>query len=510
MNERAATARLELRGIRKQFPGVLANDDVSLSIAPGEVHALLGENGAGKSTLVKIIDGLLGADAGQMLWEGEVVTVRGPKAARRLGIGMVFQHFSLFEALSVAENIALGLDERIPMRALEARIGSLAESYGLSVEPRRAVHTLSVGERQRVEIIRCLLQEMRLLILDEPTSVLTPQEVAILFETLRRLAAEGCSILYISHKLHEIQALCERATILRGGKVVAECDPRKHSASELGAMMVGGELAVPGRGEHTPGAPALNIASLNVASDERFGTDLRDISFTVHRSEIFGIAGVAGNGQSELLHALSGEQLAPTAAAIIIHDTPAGHLGPAARRELGFACIPEDRLTQGAVADMSLADNLLLSATTAQSLTSAGLRKPAAAQSLASSIISAHDVRCPGEHAPAGSLSGGNLQKFITGRELVKRPSILVAAHPTWGVDAGAAAAIHQALLDLADHGTAVLVISQELDELMAICDRIAVIADGALGEAAPAHTLDAETIGLQMAGISTDATDAA
>ena len=274
-------------------------------------------------------------------------------------------------------------------------------------------------------------------------------------------------------------------------------------------MMVGGELAVPGRGEHTAGAPALNVASLNVASDERFGTDLRDISFTVHRSEIFGIAGGAGNGQSELLHALSGEQLAPTAAAITIHDTPAGHLGPAARRELGFACIPEDRLTQGAVADMSLADNLLLSATTAQSLTSAGLANPQR-RSRWQVPSSAHMTCAVPGTCTRGSLSGGNLQKFITGRELVKRPSILVAAHPTWGVDAGAAAAIHQALLDLADHGTAVLVISQELDELMAICDRIAVIADGALGEAAPAHTLDAETIGLQMAGISTDATDAA
>ena len=495
------TPRLELRGITKRFPGVIANNAIDLKIARGEIHALLGENGAGKSTLVKIVDGLLEADSGTLLWEGQVVRIAGPKAARQLGIGMVFQHFSLFEAMSVAENIALGLDERIRMADLEDRIGSLASTYGLPIEPRRAVHTLSVGERQRVEIIRCLIQKTRLLILDEPTSVLTPQEAEVLFKTLRRLRDEGCSILYISHKLLEIQALCENATILRNGAVVAHCDPRTTTAEELASTMVGGELAVPGRAVVSHGETVLAVNGLTKMSQERFGTNLHNITFSVAAGEIFGIAGVAGNGQSELLFALSGEQRASSAEEITLDARAIGHHGPAERRELGLACIPEDRQAQGAVGGLSLADNLLLTSTGSQHLQVHGLRKPQRAAALAATIIEQHDVRCPGESSLAQSLSGGNLQKFITGRELAKAPRILVAAHPTWGVDAGAASAIHQALLDLADTGAAVLVISQELDELMAICDRVAVIAAGRLGEAQAVASLSAEAIGLQMAG---------
>ncbi|NKC13139.1 MAG: ATP-binding cassette domain-containing protein [Gammaproteobacteria bacterium] len=497
----SAPPRLELRGIRKVFATVVANDGIDLAVQPGQIHALLGENGAGKSTLVKIVDGLLQADAGEIRWNGRPVTVRGPRAARALGIGMVFQHFSLFEALSVAENIALGLDRAIPMRQLGARISALAGRYRLSMEPERAVHTLSMGERQRVEILRCLLRDTQLLILDEPTSVLTPQEAEQLFVTLRQLAEEGCSILYISHKLHEIKALCSHATILRAGKVAGQCDPRTQSSASMARMMVGAALAAPERKSPERGPPVLTVNGLSTASDDRFGVNLADIHLQLHAGEIMGIAGVAGNGQSELVKALSGEHPATTPEVVRIGGVAAGRLGPRGRRRLGLACIPEDRQGQGAVPPLSLVRNTLLTAAASQGFTQSGFIRAGRLAGAAQATVHAHDVRCAGPWAAANSLSGGNLQKFITGRELGKRPRILIAAQPTWGVDAGAATAIHQALIDLAAGGAGVLIVSQELDELMALCDRIAVIYAGRLSEASPTQTLNATIIGLRMAG---------
>jgi ABC-type uncharacterized transport system ATPase subunit len=504
------TPRLELRGITKRFPGVLANDHIDLRVMPGEIHALLGENGAGKSTLVKIVDGLLQADEGTLLFEGEAKAIASPKMARALGIGMVFQHFSLFDAMSVAENIALGLDEAVPMRHLSTRISELAERYALALEPSRAVHTLSVGERQRVEILRCLMQRSSLLILDEPTSVLTPQEAERLFETLRQLRAEGRSVLYISHKLAEIKVLCDTATILRGGRVVGHCDPREETPESMARAMVGAELTVPEKTAETPGAPVLEIKGLTAISPDQYGTALRDISLTVHAGEIVGIAGVAGNGQSELVYALGGEISCSDASAIMLEGKALGALGPHKRRALGLACIPEDRLGEGSVPAMALADNVLLTRAPTQALTWLGFIRPGARDKLAATLIETNDVRCNGPAALASSLSGGNLQKFITGREMHKRPRILIAAQPTWGVDAGAAASIHQALIELAASGAAVLVISQELDELMRLSNRIAVIAEGRLSPAYPAHTLTPERIGIAMAGGNIDGQAAA
>jgi general nucleoside transport system ATP-binding protein len=495
------TMRLELRHITKQFPGVVANDSVNLQIEAGEIHALLGENGAGKSTLVKIVDGLLQADSGDIIWEGQSVQISGPKAARGLGIGMVFQHFSLFEAMTVAENIALGLDTPLPMNQLQARVTELAQSYKLAIEPSRAVHTLSVGERQRVEILRCLMQEARLLILDEPTSVLTPQEADGLFETLRQLKSEGRSVLYISHKLHEIQVLCDRATILRGGKVVGHCDPSKETPDSMARMMVGAELAEPTRSGMSDGAPLLTLTNLSVTSPNRFGTDLQNVSLTVRAGEVLGIAGVAGNGQDELVKTLSGEMLCRQPGAVRLGEQDIGNLGPAARRKLGLACIPEDRLGQGSVPPMRLSENVLLTADSTQAVTKFGFIQMGKRNALALSVVETNDVRCNGIDAAAESLSGGNLQKFITGREMGKQPRVLIAAQPTWGVDAGAAVAIHKALVALAESGAAVLVISQELDELMTICGRIAVIAGGHLHDPQPSDELTPEVIGLKMAG---------
>jgi general nucleoside transport system ATP-binding protein len=504
MSETASTPRLELRSIGKRFPGVLANDDVSLRVMPGEIHALLGENGAGKSTLVKIVYGVLQPDTGTIHWEGSEVHIGRPHEARSLGIGMVFQHFSLFDAMSVLENVALGIDDAPrDSRALARQIVEVAGSYGLPLDPGRRVHTLSVGERQRIEIVRCLLQHPRLLIMDEPTSVLTPQEVERLFRTIRQLAAEGCSILYISHKLEEIKALCERATILRQGRVVAECDPRQETARGMARLMIGSELAsLRRRDASRAGEPRLMVRDLGLRAEEPFGTDLAGISFTVGAGEVFGIAGVAGNGQRELVEALSGERPVGRRDAITIDGHPAGRLDAGRRRELGLACIPEERNGHGAVPEMTLIENALLSGHRRMGLLRAGFLRNGKAQAFAGTIVERFRVVTAGVKRAASSLSGGNLQKFIVGREILQAPSVLLAAQPTWGVDAGAATAIHQALLDLAANGTAVIVISQDLDELLTLSDRLAVINGGRLS--APLATAEAsvEEIGLLMGGL--------
>ncbi|HZQ63314.1 MAG TPA: ABC transporter ATP-binding protein [Casimicrobiaceae bacterium] len=490
--------RLELIEISKRYPGVVANDGVSLRVMPGEIHALLGENGAGKSTLMKIVYGVVHPDAGIVRWNGEPVAIGNPARARKLGIAMVFQHFSLFETLTVAENIALALPAARARRGLPARIREVSSQYGLPLEPGRYVHTMSVGERQRVEIVRCLLQSPQLLILDEPTSVLTPQAVQRLFETLRTLAGEGCSILYISHKLDEIRALCHRATVLRDGKVTGECDPRQESSSTLARMMIGTELPRPRhRAAHPTGAPLLRVRGLSRAADDPFGTSLVDIDLDVHGGEIVGIAGIAGNGQRELLAALSGESQATPADSVLLADEPIAHLDAAARRARGVAFVPEERLGHGAVPDMSLAENALL--TTRRRLSRHGFIDASAAREYASATLREFAVKAQGPDAAASSLSGGNLQKFIVGREMRQSPKLLIAAQPTWGVDIGASAQVRQALLDLRDAGAAVLIVSEELDELFEIADRIAVMSHGRLSAAKPAQDTNAEEIGMLM-----------
>ena len=501
------TALVELVGITKAFPGCLANDDVSLAIAPNQIHALLGENGAGKSTLVKIISGVLRQDAGQILWNGARVNIRDPAHARALGIGMVFQHFSLFEALTVADNIALGLNDARERVGLRARIISVSHSYGLPVDPDRVVHDLSVGERQRIEIVRCLLRNPKLLIMDEPTSVLTPQEAETLFTTLRRLAAEGCSILYISHKLDEVRALCDVATIMRQGRVVARCDPREKTTRELASLMIGTDFKPPAeRHRQATGAPRLVVDRLSLRATSQFGTALKDISFSVAGGEILGIAGIAGNGQGELMDALSGEILAPTPASIRLDGSPVGQAGPQARRRRGGCFVPEERNGHGAVAGMSLTENFFLSGQLRGVLARFGLIKRNRTESFADRVISQFDVRTSGTAAQAKSLSGGNLQKFLVGREMLLDPAVLVVSQPTWGVDASAAQAIHEAIVALAASGAAVVVISQDLDEIMLLADRVAVIAAGRLSDPLPTADATLERIGLLMGGVASHA----
>jgi simple sugar transport system ATP-binding protein len=498
--------------VTRRFGAAVANQSVDLAVAPGQIHALLGENGAGKSTLVKMVYGVLRPDEGDILWEGKSLLPHDPRLARQAGIGMVFQHFSLFEAMTVLENIALGLDAPGPMAALAERIRTVSQSYGLPLDPSREVHTLSVGERQRIEIVRCLLQAPRLLVMDEPTSVLTPHEVETLFHTLRRLAAEGCSILYISHKLEEIRALCEAATVLRAGRVVATCDPRREDAAGLARMMMGADIARPVRPPATAasGLPRLTLDALDLPAAEPTGVDLRGVALEVRAGEIVGIAGIAGNGQTELFAAISGERLAPSASDVLIDERSSGHLGAAARRKLGLCSVPEERNGHAAIPVFSLADNALLTAHARAGMVKAGIVQPGAAKRFAETVIAEYGVRCGGPAAMAGTLSGGNLQKFIVGREIRQNPGVLVVAQPTWGVDAGAAALIHQSLITLAAAGAAVLLISQDLDELLALSHRLGVLHGGKLSPLRPVGALSVEAIGLLMGGVSEDLQDAA
>jgi simple sugar transport system ATP-binding protein len=451
--------------------------------------------------------GSLEPHSGDILWNGEPVRITSPGVAKKLGIGMVFQHFSLFEALTAAENIALSLDDGSPISTIAAKARALSYSYGLPLDPNSLVGDLSVGERQRIEIIRCLLQTPQLIILDEPTSVLTPQEANRLFETLERLRGEGKSILYISHRLEEVKRLCDRATVLRHGKVVDHCNPREETAASLARMMVGNEVKAvvrePAEGVETAAA-LLEIRKLSRKPATPFSMPLKEIDLTVRAGEVIGIAGVAGNGQGEFFEAISGEVLQPDAACVRIRGKDAGKLSITGRRLLGAAFVPEERLGHGAAPGMKLSENLLLSrhATDARSfLGSGGMIKSAVISGAAQRIIQAMDVRKSAPDPEAASLSGGNLQKFIVGRELDRKPVVMVVNQPTWGVDAGAAAHIRQALIELARSGSAVLVISQDLDELFEISDAIAVMHHGELSKPLPIAEADFETIGLLMGG---------
>ncbi|NSX96011.1 MULTISPECIES: ABC transporter ATP-binding protein [Rhizobium/Agrobacterium group] len=506
--EVAPSPLLSVRSLTKRFGTFAACDGIDLDILPGEIHALLGENGAGKSTLVKMLFGVLTPSAGEILWDNQgVVEIASPAQARKLGIGMVFQHFSLFEALTVAENIALSLDRSVSIGEISEQARTLSLSYGLPLDPSAHVADLSVGERQRIEIVRALLQNPKLIILDEPTSVLTPQEADKLFETLEKLRAEGRSVLYISHRLEEVQRICDRATVLRHGKVTGTCDPRQETPSTLARMMVGADVIGVTPDVAAPvGADLLTVRNLSVDARTPFSMALKDVSLNVRAGEILGLAGVAGNGQSELFDVLSGEYTVRDHQAIQLCGQPVGRFGINRRRLIGAGFVPEERHGHAAVTGLSLSDNLLLARHRSDRGRYVsglfGLIRHSAIKSSTRQICEAMDVRKSGEDPVAGSLSGGNLQKFIVGRELDRKPAVLVVNQPTWGVDAGAASRIRQALIDLAAQGSAVVIISQDLDEIFEVSTSIAAISEGRLSKVYPSGVMNREKIGLLMGGL--------
>ncbi len=501
------TAAVSLRGITKRFPGVVANDRVDFEAAEGEVHALLGENGAGKSTLSNILTGLYRPDEGEIFLHGRPVSFHSPRDALDAGICMVHQHFRLVAPFTVAENVILG-DHRgegkkftVQPRRIERRVAELGERYRIAVDPRARIWQLSLGEQQRVEILKALYREARVLILDEPTAVLTPQEAESLFETLRVMAEEGRTIIFISHKLHEVKAVSDRVTVLRGGKNVATVETKDGTPRSLAALMVGRDVAMAERVEHERGIgePVLEVAELWGAGD-RGGDALRGISFSVCAGEILAIAGVAGNGQRELAETVTG--MRPATRGSITVDGRRLRGGDAREAiRAGVAHVPEDRLHTGVAPSLSIASNVVLKSYRGGDVTKGPLLKLRAIRIHAAGLIERYDVRGGGPELPARQLSGGNLQKVVLAREFSGRPRVLVAASPTRGLDVGAIEIVHAYLREAAAGGVAVLLISEDLDEILALADRLVVIYEGELTGAFDPGTATVEEIGLAMAG---------
>lgn len=493
-------------GLTKSFGDFTANRNIDFTIYPGELHALLGENGAGKSTFVKMIYGLLQPDSGYFEWQGKPIHFSNPQEARAAGIGMVFQHFSLFEAMSVVENIALALPPEFPKEGLPKLIEQKSAEYGIPLRPHSLVADLSVGEQQRVEIMRCLLQDPSLLIMDEPTSVLTPQETMQLFDVLVKLAKQGCAVLFISHKLEEIKQLTSRATILRGGDKIAEVVTQTKSTKQLAELMVGTKIAAIKPPVAPKNAPAImQITGLSRPADGPFDTALRDINLTAHAGEVLGIAGIAGNGQSELMDAVTGEWRGTQIGVFKKGAEDISQLNPAERRLNGLAFVPEERNGHAAVPSMRLSENALLTSFERAGAVQMGVVNQNYAAQFADRVSAMFDVRRPEANPLASALSGGNLQKFVVGREIAKKPELLIVSQPTWGVDVGAAQFIRKAMIDLAAGGASVIVISQDLEEIFAVSHKIAVLHEGTLSKAYPAAEMNPQTIGLLMGGSTID-----
>ncbi|HXJ22909.1 MAG TPA: ABC transporter ATP-binding protein, partial [Polyangia bacterium] len=492
--------RLALANVSKRFPGVQANDRISLTVAPGEIHAVLGENGAGKSTLMKIIYGAVRPDEGTIGWNGAPVVIHNPRQARSLGIAMVFQHFALFETLTVAENVWLGLDRRITRADVAREVERVSALYGLDLDPGRLVSSLSVGERQRVEILRALLANPQLLILDEPTAVLTPQMAERLFATLRQLAGGGCSILYISHKLDEVRALCESCTVLRAGRAVGTVDPRGETNRSLSELMLGEAPPAPPPRPAATGDRVLEVNGLSLPPGEERGVPLAGLELSLRAGEIVGVAGVSGNGQAELLAALSGEDRRAPAGSIRLFGRDVSNASPRGRRRLGLHFVPEERIGRGSVPSLPLAANTLL--TRREPVGPGGWLHRGRARRLAARLIDRFSVSARGPDSPAGSLSGGNLQKFIVGREVDAAPKVLIVAQPTWGLDVGAAAQIRREIVALCEAGGAALIVSEDLDELFELCSDLVVIARGRLSPRIAARDATPALIGQWMSGL--------
>jgi simple sugar transport system ATP-binding protein len=495
---------LEMRGITKRYPGVVANDGIDLDVASGEIHALLGENGAGKSTLMNILYGLTRPDSGTILLDGQEVHIQGPADAIARGIGMVHQHFMLVPVLSVAENILLG-DETmrnavfLDRKEARQRIRDLGERFGFDIDPDARIEDLSVGWQQRVEILKALYRDARILVLDEPTAVLTPQETVEIFAVLRRLAAEGHSIIFISHKLYEVLEIADRITVIRRGKVVGQRVPAATTEADLAELMVGRDVQlaidVP---PATKGDLVLDVAGLSVR-DGHGREVVAGVSFAVHAGEILGIAGVAGNGQDELVGAITGLRQ-PHAGTITLDGRDVTRSGPRELHELGVSFVPADRHRYALVMSFPLTDNLVLTDYYAAPYAHRGIRSDAAIEARAAEAIAEFDVRTPSANVTAGALSGGNQQKLVMARELDRELRLLVLDQPTRGLDVGSVEFVHRQTVAKRDAGTAVLLVSAELDEVLELSDRIAVMYEGRIVAILDARSATREEVGLLRA----------
>ncbi len=502
---------IEMIGIRKEFPGIVANDDITLQVREGEIHAILGENGAGKSTLMSILFGLYHADRGTIRIRGREVSIKNPNDAFTLGIGMVHQHFQLVHNFTVSENIILGKEGGFvyDIRKASERIKAISERYGLSIEPDMVIEDITVGMQQRVEILKMLYRDADILIFDEPTAVLTPQEIDELMQIMRNLAAEGKSIILITHKLEEIKAVADRCTIIRRGKLIGVVDVKEATPAEMAAMMVGRPVSF--KVEKAPaaiGEPILEIRNLSVMS-ARHVLGVKDFSLSVHRGEIVGIAGVDGNGQSELIEAITGLRRVESGSILFKGQDIAG-ISIRKRNELGMGHIPEDRQKRGLILGASLSDNMVIKEFYKEGFSHYGILDYPRIQDYAEEIIEKFDVRSgEGADSLAGKLSGGNQQKAIIGREIESNPDLLIAVQPTRGLDVGAIEFIHSQLVKERDNGKAVLLVSFELDEIFNLSDRIAVINAGRLIDVVDTDDTDVNAVGLMMAGIKATGGDA-
>lgn len=501
-----ATPLLEMRNITKRFPGVLANDQISFDVRAGEVHTLLGENGAGKSTLMKILFGLYKPDEGEILLRGETANITSPTSAIEKRVGMVHQHFMLVPSLTVAENVALGLpSSRGPLTdlaAVSARIVEISERYGLAVDPGVEVWKLSVGERQRVEIIKALYRDAELLVLDEPTAVLTPQEVDDLFVILRQMISENAGIVFISHKLHEVMELSDRVTVLRNGRVTGSTTPAQSSRQQLAEMMVGREVKLaPDKPAMNAGAVRLKLRNVSVMGD-RGALAVEKLDLDVHAGEIVGIAGVSGNGQRELAETIAGLRKAEAGSTVQLDEHDLTHANPLTTRRAGLSYVPEERMKEGAVGEFSVSENLLLINQSNKRFRRGGLFNFQKINEHCQKLVDDFAVKTPSLSTPTSSLSGGNIQKVIMARELESDPAVLLAAQPTRGVDIGAAEYIHEQLIVQRTNGCAIVMISEDLDEVLGLADRIAVMFDGQIVTIVDREDATREGLGLAMAGV--------